>query len=354
MAVDRVENQFPDQEFTHRLLQWFQENARKLPWRETADPYAVWLSEIMLQQTRVVAVLEYYRRFLEELPTIAHLAECPEDKLMKLWQGLGYYNRARNLQKAAIQMMEQYNGRFPETYEEIHGLSGIGDYTAGAIASTVFGLPYPAVDGNVLRVVARYTENYGDITTSAMKKEVTVWVVDHMPRNVVRDYNQGLMELGATVCLPNGTPRCEACPVQEGCACGNNEKWKELPVKASKKPRRIEYRQVYLVKKQGKFALCQRPEKGLLANLWEFPQGLKEENPWALWKMGEDVDKPKLLITGIHIFSHIEWRMEGFTVDLPENAQTPEHWVFVTLEELRDIYSVPSAFAFLNPVVNDY
>ena len=194
------------------VLMWYRENARVLPWRSHPTPYRVWISEVMLQQTRVAAVLDYYRRFLQEAPTVAGLAALPEERLMKLWQGLGYYSRARNLQKAARQVMEQHGGTFPNTYKEIRALPGVGDYTAGAIASIAFGLPVPAVDGNVLRVVARVCGDEGDITLPATKKRVTLALAQVIPTEAPGDFNQAMMELGATVCLPNGAPLCEKCP----------------------------------------------------------------------------------------------------------------------------------------------
>ena len=186
------------------LLLWYRDNARVLPWRSDPTPYGVWVSEIMLQQTRVAAVLDYYRRFLAAAPDPAALAALPEDQLMKLWQGLGYYSRARNLQKAARQIMDDFGGVFPSTYEDIHSLAGVGDYTAGAIASIAFGLPVPAVDGNVLRVTARITGDEGDITSPAMKKKITAALAEIIPVDAPGTFNQAMMELGATVCLPNG------------------------------------------------------------------------------------------------------------------------------------------------------
>ena len=227
------------------LLQWYRENARVLPWRSDPTPYHVWISEIMLQQTRVAAVLDYYRRFLAELPTVADLAAVEEDRLMKLWQGLGYYNRARNLQKAARQIMEDHGGVFPDTYEAIHALSGIGDYTAGAISSIAFGIPEPAVDGNVLRVVARITGDDGDIMKPDTKARMGAALKRVMPVDAPGDFNQALMELGATVCLPNGAPLCDQCPAKEFCVARLTERTGELPVKAAKKARRVEERTVW-------------------------------------------------------------------------------------------------------------
>ena len=197
------------------LLEWYRDNARDLPWRRNPAPYRVWVSEIMLQQTRVAAVLDYYRRFLEAAPTVQTLAALPEDQLMKLWQGLGYYSRARNLQKAARQIMEDFGGVFPHTYEDIRSLAGVGDYTAGAISSIAFGLPTPAVDGNVLRVTARIRGDERDIAAPATKKEVTEALSQIIPLDAPGDFNQAMMELGATICLPNGAPCATNAPPRD-------------------------------------------------------------------------------------------------------------------------------------------
>ena len=193
------------------LLPWYRENRRELPWRRDREPYHVWLSEIMLQQTRVEAVKGYYTRFLEALPTIEDLANCDDDTLHKLWEGLGYYSRVRNLKKAANQIMKRHGGRFPDTYEEVRALSGIGDYTAGAICSICFDYPTPAVDGNVLRVISRLTEDATPIDLPARKKEVSQLLAAVYPAEA-GDFTQALMELGATLCGPNWKPRCQECP----------------------------------------------------------------------------------------------------------------------------------------------
>ena len=204
-------------EITIPLLQWFSEHARVLPWRSDPTPYHVWVSEIMLQQTRVAAVLDYYRRFMEALPAVADLAAVEEERLMKLWQGLGYYNRARNLQKAARQVMTEFGGAFPRTYEEIRSLAGVGDYTAGAIASIAFGIPVPAVDGNVLRVLARVLGDERDIGRQSTKDWARAALLDIIPAGQPGNFNQAMMELGATVCLPNGAPLCGQCPAAPFC-----------------------------------------------------------------------------------------------------------------------------------------
>ena len=333
------------------LLVWYRENARVLPWRSHPTPYRVWVSEIMLQQTRVAAVLDYYRRFLETAPTVADLAALPEDQLMKLWQGLGYYSRARNLQKAACQIMEEFGGVFPNTYEDIRSLAGVGDYTAGAISSIAFHLPVPAVDGNVLRVTARVCGDEGDITTPAMKKKVTQALAQVIPLDAPGDFNQAMMELGATVCLPNGAPLCEKCPAAPFCRAFQEGRTGELPVKAAKKARRVEERTVYLFFYENQVALRRRPGKGLLAGLWEYPNELSGGTDWpAAWGLS-----PRSLEragTGKHIFTHMEWHMTALAGEL-DGPDLPEGWVWADRTALRDTYAVPNAFQSFSQKVAD-
>ena len=331
------------------LLRWYAENARVLPWRSDPTPYHVLLSEIMLQQTRVAAVLEYYRRFLEEAPTVAGLAALPEERLLKLWEGLGYYNRARNLQKAARQIMEDFGGAFPSTYEDIRTLSGVGDYTAGAIASIAFGIPVPAVDGNVLRVIARISGDEGDISAPATKKKVTAALGEIIPVNAPGDFNQALMELGATVCLPNGAPLCERCPAKDFCAALLQNRVGELPVKAAKKPRRVEERTVWLIFHDGKVALRRRPEKGLLAGLWEFPN--EPAGTDLLEAGGIEPLSDTFGCTAKHIFTHIEWHMTARVVRAAGDT-LPAGWVWAEPGELERIYALPSAFKGVRHLVN--
>ena len=333
------------------LLVWYRENARVLPWRSHPTPYRVWVSEIMLQQTRVAAVLDYYRRFLETAPTVADLAALPEDQLMKLWQGLGYYSRARNLQKAARQIMEKFGGVFPNTYEDIRSLAGVGDYTAGAISSIAVHLPVPAVDGNVLRVTARVCGDEGDITTPAMKKKVTQALAQVIPLDAPGDFNQAMMELGATVCLPNGAPLCEKCPAAPFCRAFQEGRTGELPVKAAKKARRVEERTVYLFFYENQVALRRRPGKGLLAGLWEYPNELSGGTDWpAAWGLS-----PRSLEragTGKHIFTHMEWHMTALAGEL-DGPDLPEGWVWADRTALRDTYAVPNAFQSFSQKVAD-
>ena len=325
------------------LLLWFRENARTLPWRSDPTPYHVWVSEIMLQQTRVAAALEYYTRFLEALPTVADLAECPEDRLMKLWQGLGYYSRARNLQKAARQVMREFGGQFPGTYEEIRSLAGVGDYTAGAISSIAFGLPVPAVDGNVLRVVSRLADEHWDVTRPQVKEEVRFALERVIPKDLPGDFNQALMDLGAMVCIPNGEPLCDRCPAAAFCEGHLRGTALELPVKPPKKERKIEERIVYIILKDGRVALRRRPSRGLLAGLWEYPN---EVAPYPCPVPGN----VEFAATGKHIFTHKEWHMTAYTV-LAETEVLPEGWVWADKQEWSAVYALPSAFgAFADKV----
>ena len=329
------------------LLEWYRDNARDLPWRREPTAYRVWLSEIMLQQTRVAAVLDYYRRFLEAAPTVEELAALSSDELMKLWQGLGYYSRARNLHKAARYIAEELGGKFPDTYEGIRALPGVGDYTAGAVASIAFGLPTPAVDGNVLRVVSRICADEGDILAPATKKRYTAALAEIMPLRAPGQFNQALMELGATVCLPNGAPLCERCPARDFCRAHLEGKTDSLPVKAPKKPRKVEERTVFLLFHEGQVALRRREEKGLLAGLWEYPNELSPDLPEA-W--GLHPENLELAAVGKHIFTHIEWHLTALRGELT-SPDLPEGWVWANREELRHIYAVPNAFRFAEDAV---
>ena len=349
------------------LLHWYEYNRRILPWREEPTPYHVWVSEIMLQQTRVEAVKGYYDRFLTRLPDVKALAEAEEEVLLKLWEGLGYYNRVRNMQKAARVLTKQYGGEMPADYEAIRALPGIGDYTAGAIASIAFGLPYPAVDGNVLRVMSRVACNEEDIAKEQTKRKLKEDLTAIMPAQS-GDFNQSLMELGAMVCLPNGKPLCEQCPVMHLCKAFHAGRETELPIKSGKKERRIENRLVYLVCQDGKVLIHRRAKKGLLAGLWEFPNVLAEQEKITeegtllqeilrQYITEEAEGKVKKGKNAKHIFSHVEWHMKGIWIEADEavSVQTDESWRFVTTQELKDTYAIPSAFeAYLREVLEKY
>ena len=263
-----VENIYP--QLPGVLLPWYEENKRDLPWRQDRDPYHVWVSEIMLQQTRVEAVKGYYARFLQTLPTLADLANADDEQLHKLWEGLGYYSRVRNLKKAAQVVMQKYNGVFPRKYEDVLALPGIGEYTAGAVCSIAFNQPTPAVDGNVLRVAARLCDDATPIDNLAFKKTVQKELGKIYPERA-GEFTQALMELGATVCGPNRKPVCESCPCNSICLAHKNGTADELPIKTPKKNRRIEEKTVFILSCDGEYALQKRPGKGLLAGLWQFP-----------------------------------------------------------------------------------
>ncbi|MDE6280408.1 MAG: A/G-specific adenine glycosylase [Oscillospiraceae bacterium] len=323
------------------LLEWFRDNARPLPWRDDPTPYHVWLSEIMLQQTRVAAVLDYYKRFLVEAPDVAALAALPEERLMKLWQGLGYYSRARNLQKAAKVIVEDYGGTFPPDYAAIRALPGVGDYTAGAICSIAFGQAVPAVDGNVLRVYARIVGDDGDISTPQMKKQVTQALEAVIPVSAAGAFNQALMELGATVCVPRGAPLCDRCPAKGFCAALAQDRVGELPVKAPKKPRRVEERTVWLIFHASQVALRRRPGRGLLAGLWEFPNEPGDGPLPGAW--GINALSQEYAGQAKHIFTHIEWHMALRAVEAASD-ELPDRWVWADRMELEQKYAVPNAF----------
>ena len=334
----------PLEELPVPLLEWFRDNARSLPWRDEPTPYHVWVSEIMLQPTRVAAVLDYYRRFLDALPDVESLAAVEEDRLMKLWQGLGYYSRARNLRRAAGQIMEKHGGIFPRRYEDVRALAGVGDYTAGAICSIAFGQPVAAVDGNVLRVASRLTADPADVSLPQTRRAVAAALEGVMPRGAAGAFNQALMELGALVCLPNGAPLCDRCPAAAFCAARAQGRTAQFPVKPAKKPRRIEERTVFLIVRGGKVALRRRESRGLLAGLWEYPNGLAPApcpvEAAALERGG----------TGRHIFTHVEWRMTAQLV-YAAGDELPPGWVWAGRGELEHTYALPSAFACFRPAV---
>ncbi len=336
----------PFRRLPEALLPWYRSCARDLPWRHTREPYPIWLSEIMLQQTRVEAVRGYYRRFLEALPDIRSLAEAPEQQLLQLWEGLGYYSRVRNLQKAARQIQELHGGVFPQDPAAVHALAGIGDYTCGAICSICFGLPLPAVDGNVLRVAARLTAYEAPADTTAYKKAVTAALAAVYPADAGGDFNQALMELGATVCIPNGAPRCELCPCADFCLAKARDIAKTLPKRSPKRPRRKEVMTVLLLEHQGRIALEKRPDTGLLAGLWQLPYLPGELSASrALEFCREQGLRPlDLLSTRVrsHIFTHVEWEMHCHHIRC---AAAPEAFLWAAPGE----YPLPTAFRKLLP-----
>ena len=336
-------------EMVSPIVTWFQKNKRDLPWRNHPDAYRVWVSEIMLQQTRVEAVKPYYERFLRELPTVKDLAEAKEDQLLKLWEGLGYYNRVRNMQKAAQQIMIDYQGQFPDTFEEIRSLKGIGNYTAGAISAFAFGLPKPAVDGNVLRVISRLMGSREDIMKQSVRSKIEEKLEHVIPEGAASDFDQGLIELGALVCVPNGEPKCTECPVAHLCEARKQGMIAEIPVKSKGKARKMEDKTVLIFKDGEKLAIQKRPSKGLLAGLYEFPNQeghlTMEEVTAYSKKIGLMPVRIKKLEDAKHIFSHIEWHMSGYEIVVDELEKTNEKaFLFIHPEEIEKKYSIPSAF----------
>jgi len=346
------------------LQMWFRENARILPWRENPKAYYVWISEIMLQQTRVEAVKPYFDRFIRELPDVKSLAECPEDKLLKLWEGLGYYNRVRNLKIAANQIMDEYDGVIPMEYEELLKLKGIGHYTAGAIASIAYGKAVPAVDGNVLRVISRVTADDSDIMKQSVRTHMEEKLLEIMTDDnldvIPQMFNQALMELGATVCMPNGAPHCEKCPWSHLCEAKKQDRIADLPVKKKAKARRIEERTVFIIKDGEQVALHKRTNKGLLAGLYELPnvEGYLSENEAVSFI--EDKGYTPIRIQSVceakHIFSHVEWHMKGYVIfiEAKEYAieKTDTDWLFINVEETKENYAIPSAFVKYTEYLN--
>ncbi len=336
-----------------RLIPWYRGARRALPWRNAPTPYQVWISEIMLQQTRIEAVIPYYARFLAELPDVAALAAVPEDRLLKLWEGLGYYSRARNLKKAAALVMADYGGALPRKAAELRRLPGIGDYTAGAIASIACGEPEPAVDGNVLRVVMRLTACDEDVLSQATKKRVTERLRAVYPSGEEAGLlTEGLMELGETLCLPNGEPNCEACPLGGLCLARREGLTGDLPRRRAPKARRIEEKTVLLLRSEGRYALRRRADKGLLAGMWEFPSfpGRLEAEAVrrALAEMGLTAGEIRPCGEATHVFTHVEWHMLGYIVEI--NGPGGE----LTWEEpktIRRAYAIPTAFkAYLKQI----
>lgn len=332
------------------LLSWYDGHARVLPWRENTAPYRVWVSEIMLQQTRVEAVKPFFERFMKALPDVQALAECPEDELLKRWEGLGYYNRVRNMQKAAQVIMAEYAGQFPADFEKLLGLPGIGSYTAGAISSIAFGIPMPAVDGNVLRVISRVKASYEDVLKQSVKNAMESEIREIIPENRAGDFNQALIEIGAIVCVPNGKAKCEECPLAFCCKAKEKGIVDELPKKKAKKERRIEDRTVLILKDGDRVAIRKRPAKGLLAGLYELPnlegnlseqQVLDQVKAWGLSPL-----RILPLAGAKHIFSHVEWHMTGYAVRLEETEDMDASgFLFIETRETEDKYPIPAAFA---------
>ncbi len=347
------------------LLKWYDMHRRILPWREDPTPYHVWVSEIMLQQTRVEAVKPYYKRFMEELPDIASLAQVSQERLLKLWEGLGYYSRARNLQAAARQIMEEYGGKMPDTRRELLKLKGIGSYTAGAVASIAFGKREPAVDGNVLRVLSRLRMDDGEITDTRVKarveRELESLLRDDASLTRPGDFNQAMMEIGALVCVPGSQPRCGECPLNGICIAHDRRCEGDYPKRAAKRKRTIEEKTVLVIRDDNLAVLRKRPAKGLLAGMYELPslEGHRtaEEVTRYLADNGLKILRIQKLKDSRHIFTHREWHMWGYMIRVDEleprgSSRETKEWLYVEPGEAGERYPIPSAYAAYLPCLN--
>ncbi len=316
--------------FTQTILSWYDQGHRDLPWRRTQDPYRIWISEIMLQQTRAETVVSYYERFLARYPTVQDLASAPEEELLKAWEGLGYYSRARSLQKAAKEIVARYGGQLPADLEKLRALPGIGDYTAGAIASIAFGIPAAAVDGNVERVLCRWDAITDEVGTPTVRRQIAARAQALVPPDRPGAFANAMMEMGATMCTPKN-PKCLLCPVREGCMGFAQGIAQELPHKAKKKAQRVENRAVLLVFCDNRVLIVKRQEK-LLGGLFVFPDVLEESDParlcQALEALGIRAAYDEKLGHARHVFTHLIWEMDVHAVVADEMTQVPGgQWV---------------------------
>lgn len=326
------------------LLVWYRTNKRNLPWRCDRDPYHVWISEIMLQQTRIEAVVSYYQRFMRELPTISSLADVSEDKLLKLWEGLGYYNRARNLKKAAVIIMEEYGGTFPTSYSEIIKLPGIGEYTASAISSICFGEKQVTVDGNVMRVFTRFYNDCSNISKNSTRRQIHDSLLSVLP-DEAGDFNEGLMELGEVICTPNGMPKCDKCPLKDWCKAYKNSNYFLYPVKDEKRVKQEVEMTVFIPIWDNKVIVRKRKEPGLLHKLYEFPNVIGNRSIVEIKDLcsefGEVVNIQKS-ISYTHVFTHKKWKMQAYFVFLKSvNCRS----LFCSISDIEKYFVLPTAFS---------
>jgi A/G-specific adenine glycosylase len=333
------------EEFQHKILDWYKEYRREMPWREDPSPYRIWISEIMLQQTRVDTVIPYFNNFMEKYPTLESLANSDEDELMKYWEGLGYYSRIRNIRETAVNIVTNYNGKIPEKYDELLKLKGIGEYTAGAIASEAFGQKVPAVDGNVFRVFARLTAQEDDLRDLKFQKKLKEAVKTVLPEEQIGDFNQGLIELGALICIPKGSPKCGLCPVKDLCLSNKLNLQDKIPVKSKAKQRTVQEKTVFILQFQDKFAVRKRDDQNLLAGLFEIPNF---EGFYTLDEARLVVEEMGFVVSDLHmikdrkvIFTHIEWILQGYYVHVENEI---EQYIFDTKENLIQKYTLATAF----------
>lgn len=341
------------QKITRELINWYKENKRDLPWRHTKNPYYIWISEIMLQQTRVETVKEYYTKFIQELPTLNDLAYVSVDHLLKLWEGLGYYSRVRNMQKTAKLLIEKGFDNLPNTRTELLALPGIGKYTAGAILSIAYGLPIEAIDGNVYRILGRVYKIENSISDASTYKVYEKVLNPLLPKENAGDFTQSFMDLGSLVCTPKN-PKCEKCPLLKICLAKKTNTEESYPVKNKKIIKKIEERNVYLYTYKNKIAIQKRKDKGLLASMYEFPNYIESA---SLIDIENDLIEKKIPYASVleigeskHVFSHKIWYMKGFLIELKRPI---EEYLWVTKEELKEKYSMPSAFSYFCEYIRD-
>ncbi|KAB3526242.1 A/G-specific adenine glycosylase [Alkaliphilus serpentinus] len=335
-------------EFQRKLLQWYKNHQRKMPWRGSSSPYEIWVSEIMLQQTRVDTVIPYYKRFIDRLPNLKALAEVEDHQLLKLWEGLGYYSRVRNMKETAKFLMEKHAGAFPKRAKELMELKGIGEYTAGAIASICFGERVAAVDGNVLRVMARLTGSTMDIKDAKVKREIIHQVKSLLPAVDIGNFNQALIEVGAIICKPNSKPDCFNCPIIAECIAYEKGLQNEIPIKSPRAEKKQQEITVLLMEHKGRFAIKKRTHSKLLKDLWEFPNIEGKKSSVELTKLlkewGLKVIECQPLKNSKAIFTHIQWILSGYYLAVEEVQDMERDLMWVTKEELLREYSMASAF----------
>ena len=364
MCVVKLKEKIQDRktEFGPALLDWYDKNRRRLPWRDDPSAYHVWISEIMLQQTRVEAVRGYYTRFLEKFPDIRSLAEAEEDECLKLWEGLGYYSRARNLLRAAGMVENEFGGQMPDHSAELRKLPGIGPYTAAAIASIAYGEKIPAVDGNLMRIFARLVLYEKEIKTPAAAAQTGNFFLERMPDDRPGDFNQALMDLGAGICIPGPSPDCPRCPLQAFCGAYSEGCTDRYPVMPARKARKVERRTVLVIRDDDRILLRRRPPRGLLAGLYEFPneEGWLDEDQAVQRARSYGCEPVRIrpLPQAKHIFTHREWHMHGYEIRIgsfpedPDRGSLPEggdprtgSCFTVQIRDLRERYAIPGAYA---------
>ncbi len=339
-----------NQTLGNNLVTWYQQNKRSLPWRDTGNAYDVWLSEIMLQQTRIEAVKPKFYLFKETFPTIEDLAKANDDVLLRVWEGLGYYSRARNLKKCAKILVEQYNGKLPQEYNQLIQLPGIGPYTAGAISSIAYHKPHSAVDGNVLRIFTRIFEITEDIRDTKTKNNIEKIIDSFLQENPFfsSDFNQGCMELGEVICVPNGKPKCDSCPIQQYCLAHLHDKTDSIPYRSALNKRKIINRTLFMIRDGERFLIHKRPQSGLLAGMYEFI-GVdsfltRKEIITLLESQNIHPLKIKKLPDAKHIFTHLEWHMHAYEITVEQiESLEKENYLLLNKTELST-RAIPSAF----------